>query len=479
MRDLKGNRGRGLRKTIDWQLVILYLLLIVIGWASIYSSSPASESSGLFNFANRGGKQAVWIAAAIGFAVLILFVINPRVYEGLAFPIYLGAIGLLLAVIVLGVQVNGSRSWFEFGPIRFQPAEMSKISTSLMLAAVLSQQGYKIDRMKDFMITAAIILIPMGVIIMQNETGSALVYVGFIFMLYREGLSGWFISLIGLAILLFILTLTDSSFLALTVLMGVGSLCVCLFSGRESWWFFLGIPIIVLIALLPTILPAGFSLSPLQILLGVSCIFLAYAAYLSFRERNRFMQFSLIAIIGGILLVFSTDYIFNNVLQEHQRKRIEVLLGLKEDPKGVEYNVIQSKIAIGSGGLTGNGYMSDGTQTSLGYVPEPSTDFIFCNIGEEWGFIGCTGVILLYVLLIWRIVRNAERSREAFTRIYGYCVASCIFMHLFVNIGMTLGIMPVIGIPLPLVSYGGSSLWAFTIMIFIFIALDRNERKYF
>ena len=183
MRDLKGNRGRGLRKTIDWQLVILYLLLIVIGWASIYSSSPASESSGLFNFANRGGKQAVWIAAAIGFAVLILFVINPRVYEGLAFPIYLGAIGLLLAVIVLGVQVNGSRSWFEFGPIRFQPAEMSKISTSLMLAAVLSQQGYKIDRMKDFMITAAIILIPMGVIIMQNETGSALVYVGFIFML--------------------------------------------------------------------------------------------------------------------------------------------------------------------------------------------------------------------------------------------------------------------------------------------------------
>lgn len=479
MKESRGNRGRGLTRTIDWPLVIVYLLLIVIGWASIYSSAPSGESYGPFDFANRGGKQFAWILASLGLAIIILFVINPRAYEGLSLLIYLGAIGLLLAVIVLGVQVNGSRSWFEFGPIRFQPAEMSKISTSLMLAAVMSQQGYRIDRFKDFMITAAVIMIPMGVIIMQNETGSALVYVGFIFMLYREGLSGWLILMIGLAILLFILTLTDSIFLAMTVLMGVGSLCVCLSSRRELWWFFLGIPLIVLIALLPTILPAGFALSPLQILIGVTVVFIAHAGYLALRERNIFTQLSLIAIIGGILLVFSTDYIFNKVLQEHQRKRIEVLIGLKEDPKGVEYNVIQSKIAIGSGGLTGNGYMSDGTQTSLGYVPEPSTDFIFCNIGEEWGFVGCTAVILLYVLLIWRIVRNAERSREAFTRIYGYCVASCIFMHLFVNIGMTLGIMPVIGIPLPLVSYGGSSLWAFTIMIFIFIALDRNERKYF
>ena len=479
MRTTGGNRGRGLRKTIDWQLVIIYLLLILIGWASIYSSAPSSDSSSLFDFSNRGGKQFVWILASFGLAVTILFLINPRVYEGLAVPIYLGALGLLLAVIVLGVQVNGSRSWFEFGPIRFQPAEMSKISTSLMLATVISQQGYRIDRMKDFIITAIVILLPMGVIIMQNETGSALVYVGFIFMLYREGLSGWFISLIGLAILLFILTLTDSTFLALTVLLGIGSLCICLSSGRERLWFFIGLPVIILVGLLPSILPEGFTLSPLQILLGIICVLIPLAGYMAFRERNRFTQLSLVAIIGGMMLVFSTDYIFNNVLQEHQRKRIEVLIGLKEDPKGVEYNVIQSKIAIGSGGLTGNGYLSDGTQTSLGYVPEPSTDFIFCNIGEEWGFIGCTLVILLYVLLIWRIVRNAERSRETFTRVYGYCVASCIFMHLFVNVGMTLGIMPVIGIPLPLVSYGGSSLWAFTIMIFIFIALDRNEKKYF
>lgn len=478
MRDLGGNRGRGLRKTIDWKLVMIYLLLVLIGWANIYSSVQSTESTALLDFSNRSGKQFFWILASIGLAIIILFVLSPRIYEGLAVPIYLFAVFLLMAVIVLGVEVKGSRSWFEFGPIRFQPAEISKISTSLMLAAFMSQLGYKISRLKDFVITALIILVPMGIIIMQSETGSALVYVGFIFMLYREGLSGWLIFMIGMAILLFILTLTSSSYVALIVLSGVCSFCMMLYSGRGKWWMFIGIPVIVLLAILPSILPEGFFLSPLQILLGLIIILIPVAGYIAFRERNRFSQLSLIAMIAGILLVFSTDYLFNNVLQDHQRKRIEVLLGMKEDPSGVGYNVNQSMIAIGSGGFFGKGYMN-GTQTTFGFVPEQSTDFIFCTIGEEWGFVGCTAVILLYVLLIWRIIRSAERSREAFTRIYGYCVACCIFMHLFINVGMTLGLMPVIGIPLPLVSYGGSSLWAFTIMIFIFIALDRNERKYF
>ena len=478
MRDLGGNRGRGLRKTIDWKLVMIYLLLVLIGWANIYSSVQSTESTALLDFSNRSGKQFFWILASIGLAIIILFVLSPRIYEGLAVPIYLFAVFLLMAVIVLGVEVKGSRSWFEFGPIRFQPAEISKISTSLMLAAFMSQLGYKISRLKDFVITALIILVPMGIIIMQSETGSALVYVGFIFMLYREGLSGWLIFMIGMAILLFILTLTSSSYVALIVLSGVCSFCMMLYSGRGKWWVFIGIPVIVLLAILPSILPEGFFLSPLQILLGLIIILIPVAGYIAFRERNRFSQLSLIAMIAGILLVFSTDYLFNNVLQDHQRKRIEVLLGMKEDPSGVGYNVNQSMIAIGSGGFFGKGYMN-GTQTTFGFVPEQSTDFIFCTIGEEWGFVGCTAVILLYVLLIWRIIRSAERSREAFTRIYGYCVACCIFMHLFINVGMTLGLMPVIGIPLPLVSYGGSSLWAFTIMIFIFIALDRNERKYF
>jgi len=478
MRDLRGNSSRGLRSTIDWKLILIYLLLILVGWANIYSSVQSTESTALLDFSNRSGKQFIWILASIGLAIIILFIINPRAYEGLAMPIYLFAVFLLLAVIVLGVEVKGSRSWFEFGPIRFQPAEISKISTSLMLAAIMSQLNYRISRFKDFMITALVILVPMGIIIMQSETGSALVYVGFIFMLYREGLSGWLIFMIGMAILLFILTLTASSYVALTVLVGVSSLLIFLYSGRGKWWIIIGIPVITALAVLPDILPEDFFLTPTNIIIATIALLIPIAAYIAFRERNRFIQMSLIALIGGILLVFSTDYIFNNVLQEHQRKRIEVLLGMKEDPSGVGYNVHQSKIAIGSGGLFGKGYMN-GTQTTFGFVPEQSTDFIFCTIGEEWGFIGCTAVILLYVLLIWRIIRSAERSREAFTRIYGYCVACCIFMHLFINVGMTLGLMPVIGIPLPLVSYGGSSLWAFTIMIFIFIALDRNERKYF
>jgi rod shape determining protein RodA len=473
-----GNRGRGLRKTIDWKIVIIYMILVLIGWANIYSSVQATDSTALLDFSNRSGKQFIWIAAALGLAIFILFILSPRIYEGFALPIYLFAVFLLVAVIVLGVEVKGSKSWFEFGPIRFQPAEISKISTSLMLAAVMSQLGYRINRVKDFIITALIILVPMVIIVMQSETGSALVYVGFIFMLYREGLSGWLIFIAGMAILLFILTLTSSSYVALLVLAGVGSFCIMLYSGRGKWWGFIGVPVITLMAFLPGLLPEGFAVTPLHIILGLIAILIPVAAFRAFRERNRFTQFSLIAIIAGIMLVFSTEYIFNNVLQEHQRKRIEVLLGMQEDPSGVGYNVIQSKIAIGSGGLWGKGYM-EGTQTTFGFVPEQSTDFIFCTIGEEWGFVGCTFVILLYVLLIWRIVRRAEQSREAFTRIYGYCVACCIFMHLFINVGMTLGLMPVIGIPLPLVSYGGSSLWAFTIMIFIFLALDRNERKYF
>ena len=475
MRDLGGNRGRGLAKTIDWTLVIYYFALILIGWVNIYASVQSAEPTSIFDWECRSGKQFIWILTSLGLAVFILFALNPRVYEGLSLPIYILTILLLISVIFLGIEVKGSRSWFEFGPIRFQPAEISKISTSLMLATVMSQLGYKISRMKDFIITALVILLPMGIIVLQSETGSALVYVGFIFMLYREGLSGWLIFIAGMAILLFILTLTCSPFIAILVMASIGTLCMSLYSGRFKWWLLIGIPVIVFMAFVPRIFPG---VNPLYILLGTLGAGLPVAGYFAFREMNRFSQLSLVAMIAGVVLVFSTDFLFNDVLQDHQRKRIEVLLGMKEDPSGVGYNVNQSKIAIGSGGFFGKGYLN-GTQTTYGFVPEQSTDFIFCTVGEEWGFAGCTAVILLYVLLIWRIVKNAERSREAFTRIYGYCVACCIFMHLFINIGMTIGLMPVIGIPLPLVSYGGSSLWAFTILIFIFIALDRNERKYF
>jgi rod shape determining protein RodA len=364
-----------------------------------------------------------------------------------------------------------------------------------MLAVFMSQLGYRIGRWKDFIITALIILVPMLIIVGQSETGSALVYVGFIFMLYREGLSGWLIFMVGMAILLFILTLTASPYAAALVLAGVASMCICLYSGRFKWWLIICVPLIVLFAFVPDILESitaagqaadpelaetGFlsKIKPLYILLGTLGLAIPFVAFQAFRERNMFTHLALISAIAGILLIFSVDFLFNSVLQDHQRKRIEVLLGMKEDPSGVGYNVNQSMIAIGSGGFSGKGYLN-GTQTTYGFVPEQSTDFIFCTIGEEWGFMGCVFVILLYVFLIWRIIKDAERSREAFTRIYGYCVACCIFMHLFINIGMTIGLMPVIGIPLPFISYGGSSLWGFTALLFIFIALDRSERKYF
>ena len=487
MRDLGGHAGRGLIKTIDWRLVFYYLLLILIGWVNIYASIHSSEPESIFDWGCRSGKQFVWIMTSFGLAGIILFALSPHIYEGLSIPIYAFAILLLIAVIFLGIEVKGSRSWFEFGPIRFQPAEVSKISTSLMLAAVMSQLGYRIGRIKDFIITAAIILVPMMIIVLQSETGSALVYVGFIFMLYREGLSGWIIFIGGMAILTFILTLTASPFTAILVLAGITSLCIFIYSGRLKWWLMICLPVIIFLAFVPTILnvlsdpeSASFwnKIHPTHILWGLLAILIPTSVITAFREGNRFAHLAVLSFIAGVALVYSTDFLFNKVLQDHQRKRIEVLLGMKEDPSGVGYNVNQAKIAIGSGGFAGKGYLN-GTQTAYGFVPEQSTDFIFCTIGEEWGFLGSSFVIILYVLLIWRIIKDAEKSREAFTRIYGYCVACCIFMHLFINIGMTLGIMPVIGIPLPFVSYGGSSLWAFTILLFIFIALHRNESKYF
>ena len=481
MRSAGGHRDRGFFKSIDWRLVICYLLLVFIGWVNIYASVHSSDPASIFDWTCRSGKQAVWMGTAFIIAIVVLLM-NPRIYESLAVPIYLFVGALLVAVIFLGIDVKGSSSWFEFGPVRFQPAEISKISTSLMLAAYMSQQGYRISRMRNFIVTALIILIPMAIIVLQSETGSALVYVGFIFMLYREGLSGWLIFLAGMAILSFILTLTASPFVAILVIVGIASLCICLYSDKLKWWFFICVPAIVLMAFVPSILAGfaeeGLKLKPLHILLGVIGLAIPPVIYWAYKERNTFSHLAIVSTIAGILLVFSADFIFNDVLQDHQRKRIEVLLGMKEDPAGVGYNVRQSKIAIGSGGMFGKGYLN-GTQTTYGFVPEQSTDFIFCTIGEEWGFAGSAAVILLYVFLIWRIIRDAEQSREAFTRIYGYCVAYCIFMHLFINIGMTIGLMPVIGIPLPLISYGGSSLWGFTALIFIFIALYRNEKKYF
>lgn len=425
---------RGLKQTVDWRLVGIYIALVFIGWINIYASVHSSEPSSIFDLSCRSGKQFIWMITAFIIAAVILFALNPHYWEVSALPLYLVVTALLVLVIFVSKDVKGSHSWFELGPVKFQPAELSKISTSLLLATVLSKMNRPLNRFVDVLRIAPIILLPMLIIVAESETGSALVYVGFIFVLYREGLSGWYLTLIGAAIVVFILTLVS------------------------NWW----ISIIVCTS--------------------VAAAFLIWT-FIHYRKRSKtgrrvWIRNIILSYIGAIALVFATDFLFHNVLQDHQRSRIEVLLGLKDDPSGVGYNVRQSMIAIGSGGLTGKGFLG-GTQTAYGFVPEQSTDFIFCTVGEEWGFVGCLLVVVLYCLLISWIIQDADKSRESFTRIYGYCLASCLFMHLFINIGMTIGLMPVIGIPLPLLSYGGSSLWTFTAMLFIFIALNRQENKYF
>lgn len=480
------NRGRGFAKTVDWALIITYLILVFIGWLNVYSSSYDPDVS-ILSWSSRGGKQLVWILTGIGIGSLILFVIPPRLYESISIPVYLVTLLLLVAVIFLGSEVNGSKSWFKLGSVSFQPAEISKISTSLLLASFMGRYSYRIKNFKDFVITALIIVIPMAIILLENETGSMLVYVGFIFMLYREGLTGWIIFIGGMAILLFIVTLTASPFVAMLIAGGVITLCNELHLGKFKKWLFIYLPVIVLLVIysivyqkvtaeIPDCLFAEFK--PEYVILPFIAALCVVYLFKGFREINTFKLLSVLAAIGGVIMTFSVEFIFNEVLKEHQRKRIEVLLGLQDDPAGVGYNVRQSMIAIGSGGFFGKGYLN-GTQTTFGFVPEQSTDFIFCTVGEEWGFVGCLAVILLYTMIIWRLIKDAEGCREHFTRIYGYCVAGCFFMHLFINIGMTIGLMPVIGIPLPLMSYGGSSLWTFTVLLFIFIALHHQEKKYF
>ena len=469
----RGNRG--LKSTVDWRIVIYYLLLVLIGFINIYASIHSSEPSSIFDFSVRSGKQFVWILTGVVLATLILFVFNPRLWEVISIPSYLVILVLLVAVIFVGSDVKGSHSWFNFGPVSFQPAEVSKIATSLVLATIMSKTNFKMSNPRDLILVCAVIALPMLIIVAEKETGSALVYLGFIFVLYREGLSGWFLFFIGVVILLFILTLTTSIYTALIVLAAVASLCYSIYSGKPKRWFWADVPAILALIFLPKL---NLPFSPLYVYAALTGVQAVRMAYQSFRQRKCITFATLVALMLGIGIVFSTEYIFNNVLQDHQRSRIEVLLGMKDDPSGVGYNVNQSKIAIGSGGLFGKGFLQ-GTQTTYGFVPEQSTDFIFCTVGEEWGFVGCLVVILLYVFLIYRIITDAERCRDQFTRIYGYCVASVIFMHLFINVGMTIGIMPVIGIPLPLLSYGGSSLWSFTVLIFIFVALYRQEKKYF
>ncbi len=419
---MKG-RSRDIISNIDWLTIAMYIFFVIVGWMNIYSATYNSSQPEIFNFSQEYGKQMIWIAVAFVLALFIL-IIEAKFFSTFAYVFYVLSILLLVLTLFVGKEVHGSHSWIYFSEtLRFQPLELAKFATNLALAKFLSQIGIRMQDLSTRMKAFVFIIIPVLMILLQNETGSALVFASFIFILYREGLSGN-ILIIGFAlIILFIFSLVINKLIV-----------------------------------------AGF-------ILAIATILFFFIR----RSRKNILTYMLI-VAGIIGFVFSVNLIYEKALQPHQQKRIDVLLGKISDIKDAGYNVNQSKIAIGSGGFLGKGFLH-GTQTKFKFVPEQNTDFIFCTIGEEWGFLGSSIVLIIYFLLIMRILFIAERQRSAFSRIYGYGLASLIFFHVLINIGMTIGLAPVVGIPLPFVSYGGSSLLSFTILLFVFIKQDANRMQ--
>lgn len=404
--------------------VLIYLALVLIGWFSIFSARYNEAHPNIFDLSQVYGKQLIWIGAAllVGFIVLL---IDAKFFNAFSLWIYIAVLATLFMVLVYGKATKGATSWIDLGAgIKFQPSEFAKMATALAVAGYLDRLDIDLQKRKNQVVTAVLIFIPMALVLLQNDTGSAIVFVSFIFVLYREGFpgTGWVMVAGVIAILLFVFTLIWSQ-------------------------------------------------KVMYIILG--SLFVLTLTYYLITKKKGFI--TMVAVfLFMFAFVFSVDYAFNKVLQDHQRSRIEVLLGMKDDPKGDGYNVHQSKIAIGSGGFSGKGFLQ-GTQTKYDFVPEQHTDFIFCTVGEEGGFVGTAAVVLLYVALLVRIIILAERQRSTFSRVYGYAIAGILFVHVAINIGMTIGLVPVIGIPLPFLSYGGSSMLAFTIMLAIFVKQDANR----
>lgn len=412
------NQRTNIWAAVDWWTVLMFLLLALFGWINIYGAGYNYEQTSIFSFANRAGKQFVWICTAMVLGMVILL-IDEKTYDMFGYWLYGAMILLLVITPLLARDVKGSLSWINFGPINLQPAEFAKCFTAIAVAKYMGRFEYRLRGWRDLVVPGVLVLLPMFIIMVwQKETGSALVFTAFLLTFYRQGMTGLVLLAGVLAVVLFIVVIR-------------------------------------------------FSLLPAVILLAVLFAFVMWRVW-----RNR-VQRLWVVLFFILYLGFSgmCNYAFTHVLQPHQRIRIEVLLGMKDDPSGAGYNVNQARIAIGSGRFFGKGYL-EGTQTKLKFVPEQDTDFIFCTVGEEWGFVGSTAVLLLYLVFILRIIYLAERQREVSARVYGYSVASIFLLHLTINVGMVLGLLPVIGIPLPMFSYGGSSLWGFTLLLFIFLRMD-------
>ena len=463
-------------------MVGCYLLLIIFGWVNIYASSYEVESANIFSLHQRSGMQMLWIGITTIAIALILFVINPRFYFSFTWWFYLFVVLLLVAVLVVGKEVNGSKSWIALGGFRFQPSEFSKITTSLALASIIGRYNFKISNLPDLAKVLITILIPAGLIILEPDAGTMMVYCGFVFMLYREGLTGWIISFALMIVLLFVLTLKFTPGTAILVLLGIYGVMKGVLEKKVAEHVLLYGAIITPLAFIPKLLrwePLHklYEFGPQYFILFFCVVVIAVSLFLNKRSNRPVnLKYLVMTFVCSTLFIFSVQMIFDKVLKEHHRDRIENLLGITQDLKGAGYNVHQSKIAIGSGGFSGKGYLQ-GTQTKFKFVPEQSTDFIFCTIGEEWGFLGSLGLLALFFTLILRIIHNAEKHTDRSIRVYGYCVACCLFMHVFINISMTIGLFPVVGIPLPFISYGGTSFLSFSILLFIFIRLDLERWK--
>ncbi len=414
------NNQRSIFFNVDWFVILTYIVLCVIGWFNIHAAVYDPLNPTILDLDTNYGKQLIFIISAliIGFAILLL---DSKVFTTFSPIFYAITIILLILVLLIGRNVGGNQAWIPIGSFRLQPSEFAKFATCLLLARYLSSATIKVQEIRTQLVAAFIILLPTALILLQPDAGSALTFSSLILLLYREGLSGYFLAIEGLSILLFVLTVLYNKYIVLA------GIIVC----------------------------AGI-------------IFYYY------RKSKKMIKVTGFGVLFSILFIFSVDYAYNQILKPHQKNRIDVILGKVNDPRGIGYNLNQSKIAIGSGGILGKGYLQ-GTQTKYNFVPEQSTDFIFCTVGEEWGFVGCFFVIGLYLFLLIRIINIAERQRSSFARIYGYGVASILFFHIFINIGMTIGLIPVIGIPLPFLSYGGSSLWSFTILLFILLKFDSNR----
>lgn len=471
---------------MDWITVALYLVLVCAGAISIYAASYDFDNASLFDLNEFSGKQILWIGLSLVVGGVIL-IMDYRLFKIYAYPIYIVVLFVLLLTIFIAPDVKGSHSWIVMGPVSLQPAEFGKFATALALAKLFDSYNFSLNaKISNYFRALIIIFLPIILILLQNETGSALVYISLIFVLYREGMSGLVLFSILCAIAYFVIAVKFATPLVLGIPMGEFTvfLLVTLIFALMLLFYCRDIIIarnviigFVAAGALVTILAlCGVDINGTVFFLTILTAAIAYVAIAMFRHRISKFVITIGFCIVSVMFMFSVNYAFNQILQPHQQERIKVALGIEENLRGAGYNVNQSKIAIGSGGVTGKGFLN-GTQTKLKYVPEQHTDFIFCTIGEEEGFIGATAVLILFLALILRLIHIAERQRSPFERVYAYCVVSILIFHLCINVGMVIGLCPVIGIPLPFFSYGGSSLWGFTILLFILLRLDASRKE--